>query len=69
MESAPVVLPNATAVSLDLPHYLPFDQWLAYLSYVKIIGQAWSWWLGDLLIAADALVMPMKLSRRSMRWA
>ena len=50
----PVVLPNATAVSLDLPHYLPFDQWLAYLSYVKIIGQAWSWWLGDLLIAADA---------------
>ena len=56
MNDAPpqaVVLPNATAVSLDLPNYLPFDQWLSYLTYVKTVERAWSWWLGDLLNAAE----------------
>lgn len=48
----PVVIPNATVVSLDLPPDLTFDQWYAYLTYVRTVEVACHWWLGDLLNGA-----------------
>src|SRR5215469_13111597 len=48
-----VVIPNASAVGIDFPEFLTFDQWLAYATYVAVAERACHWWLGDLLNAAE----------------
>lgn len=43
----------ATAVSLDLPHDLPFERFEALCAYFGSLSHATRWWIGDLILWGD----------------
>jgi hypothetical protein len=53
--SLPELLPCTTAVGLNLPSDLTWDQWVAYGAQLKVVESAIQFWVGDWINAGDKL--------------